>query len=171
MKFKNKRKYIERDPFNPENVIECEICMDKDYRYGALMIHKINGDKLAHPQIIYGTPKLKYPFDSNGNWQFPSAAMILSYRKYDGTNIFMYRYRYKGQYYTTYKVRLFPFLRGVILDLWKQCLQKHKNIRGLFLDYPDINGFSFEMYGKDNPHLIEYDHDLEAKIAIWFKAN
>ena len=73
MKFKNTKKYIERDPFNPENLLECEISMDKDHRYGALIIHKINGDKLASPQIIYGTPKLKYPFDRNGNWHFPSA--------------------------------------------------------------------------------------------------
>ena len=78
-------------------------------------------------------------------------------------------YRYKEQYYTTYKVRLFPFLRGVILDLWKRILKEHPQIKGLFSYYPGISGFSFEMYGSDNPHLIEYDYDLGVKLLFGLK--
>ena len=167
-KFKNTRRYIETDPFNPENTIECEISLDKGHKYGALVIHKINGDKIR-PQIIYGTPKLKYPFDMNGNWHFPSAARILSYRKYDGTNIFMYRYQYKGVFYTTYKVRLFPFLRGRILELWQRCLKKYPDIRKLFGYAPEYAGFAFEMYGNEHTHLIEYKEELEIKFLFALK--
>ena len=167
-KFKNTRRYIETDPFNPENTIECEISLDKGHKYGALVIHKINGDKIR-PQIIYGTPKLKYPFDMNGNWHFPSAARIISYRKYDGTNIFMYRYQYKDRYYTTYKVRLFPFLRGRILELWKKCLKKYPDVRKLFGYTPGFAGFAFEMYGNEHTHLIEYDEDLEVRFLFALK--
>ena len=169
-KFKNTRRYLERDPFNIENEIECEISLDKGHKYGALVIHKINGDKIR-PQIIYGTPKLKYPFDMNENWHFPSAARIISYRKYDGTNIFMYRYQYKGQYFTTYKVRLFPFLRGRILELWKRCLKKYPDIRNLFGYAPEYTGFAFEMYGNEHTHLIEYDEELEAKFLFALKCD
>ena len=164
-KFKNTRRYLETDPFNPQNTIECEVSLDKGHKYGALVIHKINGEKVR-PQIIYGTPKLKYPFDMNGNWHFPSANKILSYRKYDGTNIFMYRYQYKGMYYTTYKVRLFPFLRGRILDLWKKCLKKYPDVRKLFGYLPEMAGFAFEMYGNEHTHLIEYDEELEIKFLF-----
>ena len=164
MAFKNTRKFLERDPFNPDNVLDCEISMDKGHKYGALIIHKINGEPA--PQTIYGTPKLKYPFNQSGNWKFPSAYRIFSYRKYDGTNIFMYRYKYNGHIYTTFKVRLFPFLRGVILDKWKLCLVQYINIPTLFQEYPFLTGFAFEMYGKDHHHLIEYDHKLDIKFLF-----
>lgn len=164
--FSQTRRFLERDPFNPGNVLECEISMNKGHRYGALIIHKINGDKLKEPQVIYGTRKLSYPFDKNGNWHFPSALRIFSYRKYDGTNIFMYRYQYKGELFTTYKVRLFPFLRGPILKLWKRCLEMYPSIKRMFAYFPEANGFSFEMYGSDNPHLIEYNHDLEVRLLF-----
>ena len=167
-KFKNTRRYLERDPFNIENEIECEISLDKGHKYGALVIHKINGDKIR-PQIIYGTPKLKYPFDMNENWHFPSAARIISYRKYDGTNIFMYRYQYKGQYFTTYKVRLFPFLRGRILELWQRCLKLYPDIRKMFGYLPEMSGFAFEMFGNEHTHLIEYDHDLDIRFLFSIK--
>ena len=164
MTFKNTRRFLERDPFNPENELDCEISMDKGHKYGALIIHKINGD--PYPQTIYGTPKLKYPFTPSGNWKFPSAIQIFSYEKYDGTNIFMYRYKYNGQTYTTYKVRLFPFLRGIILDRWKKCLDRYPNIPKLYLKYPHFTGFAFEMYGKEHLHLIEYRHDLDIRILF-----
>ena len=167
--FKNTRRYLERDPFNPQNEIECEVSLDKGYKYGALIIHKINGEKLREPQIIYGTPKLRYPFDQNGNWHFPSAIRILSYRKYDGTNIFMYQYEHKGNTFTTYKVRLFPFLRGRILTLWKACLDMYPDIKRLMVTLPEMTGFAFEMYGNVHTHLIEYDHELDIKLLFALK--
>ena len=164
--FKNTRRYLETDPFNPQNTIECEVSLDKGHKYGALIIHKINGDKLKEPQIIYGTPKLRYPFDQNGNWHFPSAIRIMSYRKYDGTNIFMYQYEYNGSIFTTYKVRLFPFLRGRILELWKECLKMYPDIKKLMVTLPEMTGFAFEMYGNVHTHLIEYEVDLEVRILF-----
>ena len=144
------------DPFNPQNRVEGQISFNKA-RYGSLKINKINGESVDQPQI-FGTPKIAYPFGLGHNYRFPSAEQIYRFRKYDGTNIFMYRYRNNGMEYITFKVRLFPFLRGRYITMWQYMLRKYPQITELFKMNPDVTGFSFELYGSDNPHMIQYEN-------------
>ena len=154
------------DPFNPRNHVEGQISFSKDQSYGSLKIEKINGELVNQPQI-FGTPKIAYPFGLGHNYRFPSAERIYRFRKYDGTNIFMYRYRNNGVEYITFKVRLFPFLRGRYIMMWKHILRKYQQIPELFKMNPDVTGFSFELYGSDNPHMIQYD-DVKLDIVLLF---
>ncbi len=144
------------DPFNPQNHVEGLVSFNRAC-YGSLKLKKINGESVEQPQI-FGTPKIAYPFGLGHNYRFPSAERIYRFRKYDGTNIFMYRYRNNGAEYITFKVRLFPFLRGRYITMWKYMLQKYPQITELFKMNPDITGFSFELYGSDNPHMIQYEN-------------
>ena len=154
------------DPFNPQNYVEGQISSSRDKHYGSLTIEKINGELVNQPQI-FGTPKIAYPFGLGHNYRFPSAERIYRFRKYDGTNIFMYRYRNNGMEYITFKVRLFPFLRGRYVTMWKYILRKYPRITELFKMNPDITGFSFELYGADNPHTIQYE-DVKLDIVLLF---
>ena len=153
------------DPFNPQNHVEGQISFNKA-RYGSLKIKKINGESIDQPQI-FGTPKIAYPFGLGHNYRFPSAERIYRFRKYDGTNIFMYRYRDNGMEYITFKVRLFPFLRGRYITMWRYMLRKYPQIPELFKMNPDVTGFSFELYGADNPHMIQYE-DVTLDIVLLF---
>lgn len=154
------------DPFNPQNHVEGQVSSSRDTRYGSLKIEKINGESVDQPKIL-GTPKIAYPFGLGHNYRFPSAERIYRFRKYDGTNIFMYRYRNNGARYITFKVRLFPFLRGRYITMWKYMLRKYPQIIELFKMNPDITGFSFELYGSDNPHMIQYE-DVKLDIVLLF---
>ena len=93
------------DPFNPQNHVEGQISFSRDRRYGALQIKRINGEPVNQPSIL-GTPKIAYPFGLGHNYRFPSAERIYRFRKYDGTNIFMYRYTYNGLKYITLTGRI-----------------------------------------------------------------
>ena len=154
------------DPFNLQNHVEGQISFNRDTRYGSLKIEKINSELVDQPQI-FGTPKIAYPFGLGHNYRFPSAERIYRFRKYDGTNIFMYRYKNNGVEYITFKVRLFPFLRGRYITMWKYMLRKYPQITELFKMNPDITGFSFELYGSDNPHMIQYE-DVKLDIVLLF---
>ena len=160
----------ETDPFNG-NFVEGYLSYSPGamgWYYGALKIEKVN--YVETPQdIILGTPKLHYPFSREGKWQFPSADSIRSYRKYDGTNIFLYRYfDEKGNRHLGFKVRLFPFLRGKFVKMWHDIIDKYDNqFRRLFDMNWDIAGFSFELYGYHNTHLISYP-DTPLDIAMLF---
>jgi hypothetical protein len=154
------------DPFNSKNHVEGQVSFSKDTGYGSLKIKKINGESVDQSQI-FGTPKIAYPFGLGHNYRFPSAERIYRFRKYDGTNIFMYRYRNNGAEYITFKVRLFPFLRGRYITMWKYMLRKYPQITELFKMNPDITGFSFELYGSDNPHMIQYE-DVKLDIMLLF---
>jgi hypothetical protein len=57
---KDYRDFIETDPYNPQNVVEGSLCIKQNDFYGALFIKKVNGK--ACEQLIYGTPKIRYPF-------------------------------------------------------------------------------------------------------------
>lgn len=153
------------DPFNPQNRVEGQISFNRAC-YGSLKIKKINDESVDQPQI-FGTPKIAYPFGLGHNYRFPSAARIYRFRKYDGTNIFMYRYRYNGMEYITFKVRLFPFLRGRYITMWKHILRKYPQITELFKLNRDVTGFSFELYGSNNPHMIQYE-DVKLDIVLLF---
>ena len=159
-------KFSAIDPFNSKNHVEGQISFSRDTRYGSLKIEKINGELVNQPQI-FGTPKIAYPFGLGHNYRFPSAERIYRFRKYDGTNIFMYRYRNNGMEYITFKVRLFPFLRGRYITMWKHILRKYQQIPELFKMNPDVTGFSFELYGSDNPHMIQYE-DVKLDIVLLF---
>ena len=154
------------DPFNPQNYVEGQISSSRDTRYGSLKIKKINGELVDQPKI-FGTPKIAYPFGLGHNYRFPRAERIYRFRKYDGTNIFMYRYRNNGMEYITFKVRLFPFLRGRYITMWQHILRKYPQITELFKMNTDITGFSFELYGSDNPHTIQYE-DVTLDIVLLF---
>ena len=154
------------DPFNPQNHVEGQISFSRDRRYGSLQIKKINGEPADQP-LIFGTPKIAYPFGLGHNYRFPSADRIYRFRKYDGTNIFMYRYKNNGREYITFKVRLFPFLRGRYITMWKHILRKYRQITELFKMNPDVTGLSFELYGSDNPHMIQYK-DVQLDIVLLF---
>lgn len=153
------------DPFNLQNRVEGQVSFNRAC-YGALKLKKINGESVDQPQI-FGTPKIAYPFGLGHNYRFPSAAQIYRFRKYDGTNIFMYRYRNNGMEYVTFKVRLFPFLRGRYIPMWQYMLRKYPQIRELFKMNPNFTGFSFELYGSDNPHMIQYE-DVKLDIMLLF---
>ena len=142
------------DPFNSKNHVEGQVSFSKDTGYGSLKIKKINGESVDQSQI-FGTPKIA------------DLPRIYRFRKYDGTNIFMYRYRNNGAEYITFKVRLFPFLRGRYITMWKYMLRKYPQITELFKMNPDITGFSFELYGSDNPHMIQYE-DVKLDIVLLF---
>ena len=116
-----------KDPFNPQNHVEGQVSFSRDTRYGSLKIQKINGKFVDQPQI-FGTPKIAYPFGLGHNYRFPSAERIYRFLKYDGTNIFMYRYKNNGMEYITFKVRLFPFLRGHYITMWQYMLRKYPQI-------------------------------------------
>ena len=154
------------DPFNPQNHVEGQISFSRDKRYGALKIKMINGEPADQP-LIFGTPKIAYPFGLGHNYRFPSAERIYRFRKYDGTNIFMYRYKNNGMEYITFKVRLFPFLRGRYITMWQHILRKYRQITELFKMNPDVTGFSFELYGSDNPHTIQYEN-VKLDIVLLF---
>lgn len=156
--------FFDTNPFN-NNFVEGFLSHVSDDTYGALFIEKVNGDKI--PQLVLCTPKLNYPFDKAGHWQFPKAKTILRFEKLDGTNIFAYSYSDEKQSFRTYKTRLRPFVGdtkfGPFLDMWKEILSEDKRIKRL-LYYP-LN-FSFELYGARNKHLIQYDVALAAALLF-----
>ena len=152
------------DPFN-NNFVEGYISHKPNDMYGALFITKVNGDK--YHQLIFSTPKIKYPFDKNGNWHFPKAKIIFCYTKLDGTNIFSFKYYgAKGKTYVSHKLRLQPFVRnakfGTFLDMWKDILKNHPIIANL-PDRIHMN-LSYELWGSQNKHLIQYDTPLQTSL-------
>lgn len=156
------------DPFNPKNMLTGNISFEHGTGYGAMKISEINGEKVNHP-TIYGTPKIAYPFGLGHNYKFPSASEIHRFRKYDGTNVFMYRYEHNSELFTSYKVRLAPFVRGRYLVMWREMLNRYPQIPELFKLNPDIKGFSFELYGNMNQHMIQYENDLDVVLLFGIK--
>ena len=164
--------FREKDPFNHGNEIECYLSRETGRYYGSMELVKVNGEELRNNGRIFATPKLEFPFNMNANYIWPSAEEIITYRKYDGTNVFMYPYQdATGRRYISYKVRLFPFLRVRFLTLWRRILKQYPNLPKLVdanvQNIPNMMGYSFEMYGADNPHLIKYDEPA-LDIALLF---
>lgn len=113
--------FAETDPFNGVEV-RGFICFQQDHRYGALCIYYADG-YLPSTQVVYGTPKLRYPFDKQGRFRFPIAEKIEVYEKLDGTNILAFVCETaNGEHKLSFKTRLCPFIRsgemGDFLEMW-----------------------------------------------------
>ncbi len=158
--------FSEIDPFNGFK-LSGYISRHGDHRYGAMVILEIDG--IPCEELIYATPKLHYPFDKYGKYNWPTIDELETYVKLDGTNILAYQYVHKGQIYTTYKTRLSPVLKasqfGDFLSLWRECLQNNPWINRAVTDNPDYN-LSFELFGTRNPITVQYDVDLETAILF-----
>ena len=123
---KELNQFAEIDPFNGFT-LHGYISRRGDHSYGAMAIVAIDG--VPCEQIVWATPKLHYPFDKYGKYNWPLIDELEIYEKLDGTNILAYSYEHKGKTYLTYKTRLSPVLKhsqfGDFLTLWKECLKKN----------------------------------------------
>lgn len=160
--------FNEIDPFNAGNMVRGYLCHRNGDNYGALFIESINDDKCE--QLIYCTPKIRYPFDKNGNWHFPNAKRIQRYEKLDGTNIFVFKYQNAaGEKFCSAKLRLQPFLKnskfGPFLDMWKEATKDFWPQLQLDVINKEIN-LSFELWGAANQHLIKYDSPMQASLLF-----
>jgi len=161
------KEFEQEDTFN-DNILKGVICRRSDHRYGTLILFQINEEKTE--QIIYCTPKIKYPFDRNGNYRWPKAIDELrAWSKLDGTNICAYHYEYKGKDYVTYKTRLKPVMAnskfGQFCSMWKELLDSQDWIEKLINNNPDYN-LSFELYGSRNPITIKYEIALATSFLF-----
>ena len=158
--------FDETDPYNPQNTLHGYVNRRQGSLYGSLIITHVNNKECE--QFIYSAPKQHYPFDKNDNWEFPEFDHIELYEKLDGTCIIKYNYEdTEGNSFTTYKTRLLPFLGtsqyGNFFSLWNEMLDKYPQIKNL----PDGYNYVFELYGKRNKILIDYDAPLDTKLIFF----
>jgi hypothetical protein len=169
---KDLKEFEVEDTFNSPNRLYGYLCNRGDHRYGALVIFRVNGE--ACEQVIYGTPKLHYPFDKNGTYQWPDIHEIRIWDKLDGTNVLAYAYWYQNKKYITYKTRLTPVIQdsqfNPFKQMWVECLQENSWIMRLILSNPEYN-LSFELFGFRNQITIQYSVPLDVNflfgVKIW----
>ncbi len=159
---KNVEEFEVRDTFN-NNTLKGYIRRDGHSTYGMLYITHVN-DKEC-PQYVWATPKMVYPFDRDGNYiHFENVDRIEVYEKLDGTNILGYTYfDAEGNEFVSYKTRLRPTLEesrfGNFRSLWSEMLDTYPEIPEIILK--NKCNISFELYGKRNKILVEYDTLLD----------
>jgi hypothetical protein len=166
---KELKEFEVKDTFNNDNKIVGVLCRRSDYRYGSMVLFEVN-EKEIKPQVVYGTPKLEYPFNKNGEFIWPEIKEIEVWDKLDGTNILSYKYYDReGKEYLTYKTRLGPILSntgyGSFLSMWKEMLEEHEWISSIIKMNPDWN-LSFELYGSRNPITVKYNSPLLVKLLF-----
>jgi len=160
--------FEEVDPYNTHNIVRGFINRRQGHLYGSLWMTHVNGKKCE--QLIYSAPKQHYPFDKDKNWEWPECDYIELYEKLDGTCIIAYRYDdAEGNEFYTYKTRLRPFLGtgkyGNFFELWNEMLRKYPNINRI-CEINHSHHFVFELYGKRNKILIDYDIPLTTKLVF-----
>jgi hypothetical protein len=175
--------FVEEDAFNDKspgngNRIYGFISHQNDHRYGAMVVLAINSVR-TEPQIIYATPKLKYPFSRTGEgedraYKFPAFVKVNVYEKLDGTNVCAYSYAdAEGKRYVTFKTRLKPVLGnskfGPFRELWNEMLVKYPELREPPKVLSGEQTLSFELFGYRNPHLIAYTVDLDTRLLFGVK--
>jgi hypothetical protein len=162
-----------KDEYNG-NTLTGVLCQQGDHRYGALVIFKVNGKDVT-PQRIYCTPKLHYPFGKDDelerHYHWPTIQRARVYEKLDGTNICAYSYAdAMGERFVTFKTRLTPTLRaskwGDFKSMWDRMLAKYPRARCVAEVLAGSCALSFEMYGYQNPVLVHYDVDLDARLLF-----
>lgn len=166
----NKKQVIEfeeQDPYNSANTLKGFVNRRQGHLYGSLWVTHVNGRKCS--QLIYSAPKQHYPFDKNKIWDFPGYEFIWLYEKIDGTCVIAYHYKdCDGNQFLTYKTRLRPFLGaskfGNFFSLWNEMRKKYPHIDEL-CNHTGLN-FVFELYGKRNKILIDYDVPLDMKCIF-----
>ena len=163
---------FEREDIFNDNIIKGFICRQSDYRYGAMIICKINDEECE--QVIWGTPKLHYPFDKNGKYNWPAINQLEIYEKLDGTNILAYHYKYKDKDFVSFKTRLGPVVSdmafGNFRSMWIEYYEDNDWIKDIIKLNPDYN-LSFELFGERNLITVFYDFPLEVNLLFGIHQN
>ena len=163
-------KYFDKvsDPFNPQNKLSGKI--DR-MAYHTLYITEVNGVPCS--QEIACTPKLKYPFDLEYEWHFPTnIGEMVSYEKYDGTNILQFIYKDENnKSFISYKTRgmMFVNMETEFFPLLCEMIEKYPEM--VTLPYDNGCNISYELYGYLNHHLIIYDEPIELKLLFGVNSN
>lgn len=170
--------FCEEDPFNKGNVVSGFICRKPNTLFGSIVITHVNGIACEH-QMIYGTPKLQYPYDDNSvirRYKNLEAQYIYLANKWDGTNILFYKYYDNfDNVRVTAKSRGTPFVHngtfGSFVDLVNEALAKQNSDlqKGIFeseflmqlLMNAEQQSVTCELYGRKEPHLVKYNVDIE----------
>ena len=148
------------DPYNPGNRMSGWVQRVGGDEYGTLIVSEVNGR--AARQRIIATPKASYPYRKDRAWLLEQAESIRAFLKYDGTNICQYSYEdADGRRYTTFKLRGRPFIPPRFQDLLAAALARYPKTAGLMLEQGEA--MIYELYGRHNPMLIEYDVDIELR--------
>lgn len=162
-------KFEREDPFNPAIHVAGYICRQKGPMQGSLLITHVNGI-IVEPQLIYGTPKLRYPYRSSASrhWiTMPECAQAVLAEKWNGMNVLMYRYQdVTGNWYYSVKSKGTPFITdsdvGKFLSLTKEALGTTaiKDFNALWQD-ENVQSITYELCGNKEPHLVLYHFDLK----------
>jgi hypothetical protein len=155
------------DSFNGNNILSGFLCRRSDHRYGALVISRVNGWDCE--QVIFGTPKIHYPFDKDGNYNWPDVKELEFWEKLDGTNILAYHYMHEDRDFVTYKTRLTPVVKDSDLvsfkSMWIEYMMGNDWVSKVIEENPAYN-LSFELYGSRNPITIKYDAPLSVCLLF-----
>ena len=90
------------------------------------------------------------------------AQRVLSFLKYDGTNICQYAYHdAHGDEFTSFKLRLRPFVPPRFLPMLERTLERYPGVKNLKLAQGET--MVYELYGRNNPMLIRYTEDIELR--------
>jgi hypothetical protein len=175
------KRFNRDDVFNGGNTIGGFISLRPGSAYGALVIDTVNGVSFpdGEEQVIFGMPKLHYPFGKRidgsriYNWPSDSEKLYVS-EKWDGTNICNFVYHdITGNLFSTYKTRLTPIAgnsgdMGDFADLVKLVTSRPDWEP---YDYPEQGRtICYELCGYRNPHLVRYDFDIKM-IPICYITN
>lgn len=159
------------DPYNKQNVVSGFMCRKEGPMAGSLFITAVNGISVE-PQLIYGTPKLVYPYKPNSTEysNICDFSKFILAEKLNGMNVLIYKYvDHKGDLFITAKSKGAPFLAnseyGNFLDLTNEALGQNSMDDlpdYIFCHMADENtqSVSLELYGRKEPHLVKYNHDI-----------
>lgn len=167
---KHVRSFERLDPFN-DVVVKGFICRKKGKMGGSLLITHVDG-KEVEPQEIHGTPKLAYPYKDHESteyldfFQFNPRWFFLA-EKWNGMNVLFFKYKdADGKELISAKSKGAPFLGdgeyGNFLTLCRKALERNPNALDV-LKQDSVAAASFELCGKEEPHLVDYDFDIALK--------
>jgi predicted phosphohydrolase/predicted kinase len=174
-------KFNMQDPLNKDNHVSGIICREKGLMQGSLLITHVNGI-VVKQQLIHGTPKLAYPYKSYGCKDYKDVVdyeHVYFAEKWNGMNVLFYKYlNAENTVFMTAKSKGRPFLNdspmGNFLSLTKEVLFKNDTTTQKIvqmLEYHEVSAVSAELCGKKEPHLVEYNFDIDLKPLFIIKNN
>lgn len=156
------------DPFNEQNTIAGFINRKKGTMQGSLYITHVNGAQVS-PQLIYGTPKLEYPYTDKSDkreYKDIEADRYMIAEKWNGMNVCFFKYKDAvGNEFITAKSKGAPTLSdselGNFLTLTKRAMRcEDFEEQFTMLKKSKIQSMTFELCGELEPHLVKYDFDI-----------